>query len=83
MKDVGGLDESLGIAFNDVDFCLKLMHNGQRNVVLPQARLIHCESKSRGYEDNPEKQERFAGEVKMMLKRWEKVLKDDPYYNPN
>jgi GT2 family glycosyltransferase len=80
---VGGLDESLAYAFNDVDFCLRLLQKGLRNVVLPQAKLIHHESKSRGYEDSPEKQKRFGGEIAAMLSRWDKLLERDPYYSPH
>ncbi len=82
--EVNGLDEEgLQVAFNDVDFCLKLRQAGYRNVWTPYAELYHHESLSRGYEDTPEKQERFQKEVSLMKKRWKDVLDTDPAYNPN
>jgi glycosyltransferase involved in cell wall biosynthesis len=81
---VGGLDEkNLAVAFNDVDFCLKVRAAGYLNLWTPFAELYHHESASRGVEDTPEKHERFRGEVETMMKRWEKELKHDPAYNPN
>jgi O-antigen biosynthesis protein len=81
---LGGLDErNLSVAFNDVDFCLRLRERGWRCVWTPYARLIHHESLSRGYEDTPEKKARFAREVGYMMRRWPGVLESDPYYNPN
>jgi O-antigen biosynthesis protein len=81
---VGGLDDkNLGVAFNDVDFCLRLRERGWRCVWTPYAQLIHHESLSRGYEDTPEKKARFAGEVGYMMQRWRGVLGKDPHYNPN
>ena len=61
--EVGGLDESYAVAFNDVDFCVRVRQAGYTNVFTPFAQLYHYESKSRGMEDNPEKQKRFQGEV--------------------
>ena len=82
-KRVGGLDERLKVAFNDVDFCLKLQEAGYRNVWTPFARMYHHESASRGADDTDEKAARFLGEVSLMRKRWEAVLDCDPAYNPN
>lgn len=81
--EMGGLDEGLAVAFNDVDFCLRLRAAGYRNVWTPFAELIHHESASRGYEDTPEKQARFRGEIRFMQERWGATLHADPYYNPN
>ncbi|MBN2900164.1 MAG: glycosyltransferase [Clostridia bacterium] len=81
---VGGLDEkNLQVAFNDVDFCLKVRVAGYRNLWTPYAELFHHESISRGAEDSPEKQERFRKEVEFMQTKWGDLLKSDPYYNPN
>jgi len=81
---VGGLDErNLAVAFNDVDFCLRLSERGWRCVWTPYASLLHYESLSRGYEDTPEKKARFAREAGYMLERWAGVLERDPHYNPN
>lgn len=81
--EVGGLDEAIAIAFNDVDFCLRLRDAGLVNVWTPFAELYHHESASRGVEDTPEKQARFAAEVDLMLARWSSHLVFDPAYHPN
>lgn len=81
--EVGGLDERLAIAFNDVDFCLRLRAAGYRNIWTPYAELVHHESASRGTENTPEKLARFHGEVHFMEARWGDVLRHDPYYNRN
>ena len=63
-NDVGGLNEQdLTIAFNDVDFCMRVHARGYRNIFTPYAELFHHESISRGAEDSPEKQERFKREI--------------------
>lgn len=81
---VGGLDEkNLTVAFNDVDFCIKVREAGYRNIYTPYATLYHHESISRGQENTPEKQARFLSEVEFMQKKWGDLLKTDPYYNPN
>ncbi len=83
-QDVGGLDEkNLKVAFNDVDFCLKVREAGFRNLWTPYAMLYHYESKSRGYEDTAVKQKRFQSEVACMKLRWSEALLNDPAYNPN
>jgi len=81
--EVGGLEPSLEIAFNDVDFCLKILDRGYRNVHLPHVVLYHYESKSRGFEDTPEKQMRFKREIDYMRDRWGDLLDRDPCYSPN
>lgn len=83
-EQVGGLDEkNLTIAFNDVDLCLKVREVGYRNLWTPYAELYHHESLSRGYEDTPEKIQRFQCEVNYMKDKWGKKLLEDPFYNPN
>ena len=81
--EVGGLDERLRIAFNDVDFCLRIRAAGYYNVYLPHVQLYHHESKSRGAEDTPEKTERFLGEQLLMHERWQTDERSDPFYNRN
>lgn len=81
--EVGGLDEHLAVAFNDVDFCLRLDARGYHNVWTPYAELYHHESISRGLDANPVNLERFARELAFMRQRWGERLGDDPYYNPN
>lgn len=81
---VGGFSEELAIAFNDIDYCLKVRKIGKLVVYNPYAELYHYESKSRGLEDTPEKIKRFNKEIAIFAKRWPDILKNgDPYYNPN
>ena len=82
-EEVKGLDESLAIAFNDIDFCLRVRQAGYRNIWTPYAEMNHHESASRGSEDTPEKQARFAQEVNLMQQRWGDELLNDPAYSPN
>ncbi|WP_423404545.1 glycosyltransferase family 2 protein [Faecalibacterium prausnitzii] len=83
-QELNGLDESFAVAFNDVDFCVRVREAGYTNVFTPFAQLYHYESKSRGMEDNPEKQKRFQGEVLRFQARWGDLLaKGDPCTNPN
>ena len=82
--EVGGLDEGFAVAFNDVDFCLRVHKAGYRNHWTPYAELIHHESLTRGHEDTPEKQARFKKEIDKMQARWPILEKhDDPCYSPN
>ncbi len=83
--EVGGLDEdNLAVAYNDIDFCLKLMDKGYFNIFTPHSKATHHESISRGYEDTDEKMHRLIKEQKYFLDRWSDFLKQgDPYYNPN
>ena len=81
---VGGLDEKFAVAFNDVDFCMRLRKMRYLVVFTPFAELFHHESKTRGDEDTQQKQTRFLGECNLFRMRWAKELdKGDPYYNPN
>jgi GT2 family glycosyltransferase len=82
-EEVGGFDESLAVAFNDVDLCLRIQAAGYRNLYTPHAELYHHESASRGYEDTPEKMRRFQKEADILRQRWLSVLMNDPYYSPN
>lgn len=80
----GGFSEELAVAFNDIDFCMKIRSLGKLIVYAPYAVLYHYESKSRGLEDTPEKVARFQKEVAIFAKKWPEILHDgDPYYNPN
>ena len=82
--EVGGLTEELAVAFNDIDFCMKLREAGYLIVYNPYAELYHYESKSRGLEDTPEKVARFNKEMQIFERRWPDILRNgDPYYNPN
>ena len=80
---VGGLDENLKVAYNDIDFNIKLLEQGYYNICIPFIELYHYESKSRGLDTTVEKYERFMQESKYMWNKWEKELKNNKYYNPN
>ncbi len=82
--EVGGFDENLPLAYNDVDLCLKLLALGKRIVWTPYAELYHDESQTRGLEVSLEKQRRLSSETSYFLEGWKDVIeKGDPYYNPN
>lgn len=82
--DVGYMDEEFKVAFNDVDFCLKIRETGKLIIYTPYVEFLHYESKSRGYEDTVEKQQRFKGEIDRFYSKWQGFLdKGDPYYNIN
>jgi GT2 family glycosyltransferase len=80
---VGGFDETLAVAYNDVDLCLRLMARGFRNVWTPFAELYHYESVSRGDDSQGASRPRFLAESQLMRDRWQPLLDADPYYNPN
>lgn len=83
-EKVGGFSEDLAVAYNDVDFCLKVRKAGYLVVYNPYAKLYHYESKSRGMEDSPEKIERFNQEKDLFVERWHDIIDNgDPYYNVN
>ena len=78
---VNGFEEQLSVAFNDVDFCLKIFDLNYKNIYLPHVSLYHYESKSRGYEDTPEKQARFQREIAFMQAKWANLIEHDPCYS--
>lgn len=81
---VGGFSEELAVAFNDIDYCMKIRSINKLVVYAPYALFYHYESKSRGLEDTPEKVARFNREIKTFSDKWPEILeKGDPYYNPN
>jgi len=83
-EKVSGLDEDFVVSLNDVDLCLKIRELGLLVVFDPNVELYHYESKSRGFENTPEKQERFRQEILRFREKWAKILEaGDPYYNPN
>lgn len=83
-ENIKGFDEEFALSLNDIDLCLKIRKNGYLIVWTPYAELYHYESKTRGYEDSPEKQMRFEKEVRLFQIRWKDfLLNGDPYYNPN
>lgn len=81
---VGGLDEAgLSVAYNDVDFCMKLGQAGYQNLYVPYAAMYHYESASRGRDASGERAERLLRENRCMQERWGAALANDPFYNPN
>ncbi len=82
-EEAGGFTEALAIAFNDVDFCLKVREKGYLVVYDPYVEMYHYESKTRGYEDTEAKKRRFQEEIEYMRCHWMPVIKRDPYYNEN
>lgn len=80
---VGKLETDLQVAYNDVDFCLKLLRKGYYNVELPQVELLHYESKSRGLDTTSEKYKRFVKEQEYMYNKWRDYISNDPFYNTN
>jgi GT2 family glycosyltransferase len=81
---VSGFNErDLTVAFNDVDFCIRVRQAGYKIIWTPHAELYHYECQSRGGETTGEKAERFRSEVTYMRKQWGPILGNDPFYNPN
>jgi GT2 family glycosyltransferase len=83
LEEVGGFDETLAVAYNDVDLCLRIGARGYRNVWTPFAELYHFESISRGDDLKGANLPRFLAESQAMRDRWQGLLTADPYYNPN
>jgi len=81
--ELGGLDEHLAVAFNDVDLCLRAERAGYRTLYTPAAELLHRESQSRGRDDTAEKRARSQREAAFLRARWGARLEDDPHYSPN
>ncbi len=82
-QSVGGMDaDKFAVAFNDIDFCLKLQAAGYRNIYVADACLIHHESQSRGEDDTPEQAERFQAELAELRSRWQTESVTDPHYHP-
>lgn len=83
-ESLNGLDEKhLSVAFNDVDYCLRVREKGMRVVFTPYVKMYHHESVSRGKDDNPEKMDRAKKEADYIRSRWGYTIKNDPFYNPN
>jgi len=79
----GGFDEKLAVAFNDVDYCLKVRKLGYLIVWTPYAELYHHEMMTRGQDITPKQKKRFSGEITMMQKKWSPILYNDPYFSNN
>jgi len=83
-QEIGGFNEDLANAFNDVDLCLKIRSAGYLIIFTPYSQFYHHESISRGYDDTPEKHENFLREISYIREHWGTMIDEgDPYYNPN
>jgi GT2 family glycosyltransferase len=82
-EDVGGFDEALPVAFNDVDLCIRIRRTGARILWTPSVEMYHHESLTFGHHDSAARSDQFRCDVKTMLERWKDVLQSDPCYNPN
>jgi GT2 family glycosyltransferase len=82
---MGGMDSvNLPVSINDIDFCLRLIEKGYRNVFTPYFEAIHAKSISGGFDTDPGKRERFGKEIGYFTCRHQKILsRGDPFYNPN
>ncbi len=80
---IGGFDEHLQIAFNDTALCLEAIRRGNRNLYLGDVSVIHHESKSRGFDDTPEKLARFRDECSHVRLAYKSLFDQDPFYSPN
>ena len=82
-EELSGFDERWAIAFNDVDFCIRLRQRGWRILWTPEVEHYHLESQTIGYHASDERAAVFKEEVRMMRDRWSAILDADPFYNPN
>lgn len=83
-EEVGGFDEDLTVAYNDVDICLKIRKAGYLNVINPYAYAYHYKSISREKDTSKKNKDRLQREAVYMKKKWEKELSEpDPFYNVN
>ncbi len=83
-EQIDYMNEKFAVAFNDIDFCLKIRETGKLVVYNPYIELIHYESKTRGDDNAPDKIERFQKEIELFLTTWkDKLAKGDEYYNKN
>lgn len=82
-EKLGGFDTAFAVAFNDIDLCLRAIKAGYRNIYIQEALVIHHESKTRGYDDTPDKIALFRREACLARKRYGRLFNDDAYYNPN
>lgn len=80
-ESVGGFDEQLAVAYQDVDLCLKLLTLDKYNVHVGNIEMYHHESITRGFDTLSS--ERYQKEVAIMQARYAQYIEQDPYYNPN
>lgn len=82
-RTIGGFDEAMPLAYNDVDLCLRLRAAGWRIIWTPAAELVHHESASLGRHDTGERAEQYGRDIALMRRRWQSILNADPFYNHN
>ena len=82
-EQLGGFDTTAAVAFNDTLLCLAALNAGYRNIYIKEPLLIHFESKSRGYDDSPERKALFRREARYVRRKYNDLFKYDPYYSPN
>ena len=80
-EQANGFDESLKVAFNDVDFCYRLYEMGYNNVINNEIYLWHHESLSRGSDESPQKQSRLMSEKQKLYQKHSELWNADPYYS--
>lgn len=81
--EVGGFDEKFKVAYNDADFCIKVMQAGYYNVYTPYASLLHRESSTRGPDTSPEQVKTLEFETNYLKEKWANIITHDPFYNPH
>jgi GT2 family glycosyltransferase len=81
--EAGGFDANLEIAFSDVLLCAKILELGYRNIYIGRPLLLHLESRTRGYDDTPEKKQTYLREALYARAQSRSLFREDPYYNPN
>ena len=81
--ELGGMNQELAVAYNDVDYCLRARESGCQIMWTPFAELTHHESLTRGYDEHPRQRERLAQESDLFISLWKDYLNDDPAYSPN
>jgi GT2 family glycosyltransferase/glycosyltransferase involved in cell wall biosynthesis len=82
-EELGRFDEELAVACNDVLLCVEALERGYRNLYIGRPLMVHCESKSRGFDDTQEKRELFLEEARHMRSKHRRIFRDDPYYSSN
>ena len=82
-REVGGMEAAFAVAYNDVDFCLKLRDKNYLVVYDAFAELYHYESQTRGYDSEGEDRSRLEIERELLCRRWPNAMHGDPYYNRN
>ena len=82
-EELNGFDERLAIAFNDVDFCIRMRQKGWRIIWTPEVEHYHLKSQTIGHHSSDERAPIFRKEVRMMREQWGAILNSDPFYNPN